>query len=403
MKNLALYWQILIAFALSVLYGLFFSEHVHLVAWMGDIFIKALKMIIIPLIFTSIISGIANVGSGDNLGRLGFKTIAYYLSTSTAALFTGLVIVNIFKPGVGADLGFANQVEGLGVAKESFGSTLMNIVPDNLFVAMVESQMLSIIFFAILMGFFITKTKEKSQKILLGFFDSLFELIMKITLFVIRFTPYGIFGIVAKQIAENNDLGELFSRLGLFMLVVILALFIHAFIVLPIVLKTIGRVSPIKHFNAMRTPLITAFSTSSSNATLPLTMNAVKKNSGVSTKISSFTLPLGATVNMDGTALYELVAAMFIAQAYGIELTFTEQIIGVLTGLLASIGAAGIPMAGLVMISVVLSAMGLPLEGVGLILAVDRLLDMFRTTVNVWSDSCGAVIIAKSEGEKLNV
>ena len=403
MKKLALYWQILIAFALSVLYGLFFSEHVHLVAWMGDIFIKALKMIIIPLIFTSIISGIANVGSGDNLGRLGFKTIAYYLSTSTAALFTGLVIVNIFKPGVGADLGFANQVEGLGVAKESFGSTLMNIVPDNLFVAMVENQMLSIIFFAILMGFFISKTKEKSQKILLGFFDSLFELIMKITLFVIRFTPYGIFGIVAKQIAENNDLGELFSRLGLFMLVVILALFIHAFIVLPIVLKTIGRVSPIKHFNAMRTPLITAFSTSSSNATLPLTMNAVKKNSGVSTKISSFTLPLGATVNMDGTALYELVAAMFIAQAYGIELTFTEQIIGVLTGLLASIGAAGIPMAGLVMISVVLSAMGLPLEGVGLILAVDRLLDMFRTTVNVWSDSCGAVIIAKSEGEKLNV
>ena len=403
MKNLALYWQILIAFALSVLYGLFFSEHVHLVAWMGDIFIKALKMIIIPLIFTSIISGIANVGSGDNLGRLGFKTIAYYLSTSIAALFSGLVIVNIFKPGVGADLGFANQVEGLGVAKESFGSTLMNIVPDNLFVAMVENQMLSIIFFAILMGFFITKTKEKSQKILLGFFDSLFELIMKITLFVIRFTPYGIFGIVAKQIAENNDLGELFSRLGLFMLVVILALFIHAFIVLPIVLKTIGRVSPIKHFNAMRTPLITAFSTSSSNATLPLTMNAVKKNSGVSTKISSFTLPLGATVNMDGTALYELVAAMFIAQAYGIELTFTEQIIGVLTGLLASIGAAGIPMAGLVMISVVLSAMGLPLEGVGLILAVDRLLDMFRTTVNVWSDSCGAVIIAKSEGEKLNV
>jgi len=403
MKKLALYWQILIAFALSVLYGLFFSEHVHLVAWMGDIFIKALKMIIIPLIFTSIISGIANVGSGDNLGRLGFKTIGYYLSTSTAALFTGLVIVNIFKPGVGADLGFANQVEGLGVAKESFGSTLMNIVPDNLFVAMVENQMLSIIFFAILMGFFITKTKEKSQKILLGFFDSLFELIMKITLFVIRFTPYGIFGIVAKQIAENNDLGELFSRLGLFMLVVILGLFIHAFIVLPIVLKTIGRVSPIKHFNAMRTPLITAFSTSSSNATLPLTMNAVKKNSGVSTKISSFTLPLGATVNMDGTALYELVAAMFIAQAYGIELTFTEQIIGVLTGLLASIGAAGIPMAGLVMISVVLSAMGLPLEGVGLILAVDRILDMFRTTVNVWSDSCGAVIIAKSEGEKLKL
>ena len=182
-----------------------------------------------------------------------------------------------------------------------------------------------------------------------------------------------------------------------------MGLSIHAIIVLPLMLKFIGKVNPIKHFIAMRTPLITAFSTSSSNATLPLTMEAIEHKSGVSNSITSFTLPLGATVNMDGTALYELVAAMFIAQAYGIDMSITQQIIIVITGLLASIGAAGIPMAGLVMISVILTAVGLPLEGIGLILAVDRILDMFRTSVNVWSDSCGAVIIAKSEGEELKV
>lgn len=403
MKKIALHWQILIAFALAIVYGLIFREQVHLVSWMGDLFLKGLKMIIIPLIFSSIISGVANIGDAENLGRLGVKTFGYYLTTSTIALLTGLLFVNIFKPGVGADLGFAEEVEGLSVAKESFGDTLMNIVPENIFQAMVDNQMLSIIFFAILIGFFITKTPTKSKVVLTDFFNASFDVVMKVTMFVIKFTPLGIFGIVAKQVAENDNLSELFSRLGLYMLVVLIALAVHAFIMLPLLLKTFGKVNPIKHFKAMRTPLLTAFSTSSSNATLPLTMEAIENNSGVSNKITSFTLPLGATVNMDGTALYELVAAMFIAQAYGIELTFTEQIIGVLTGLLASIGAAGIPMAGLVMISVVLSAMGIPLEGIGLILAVDRILDMFRTAVNVWSDSCGAVIVSKSEGETLKV
>ncbi len=403
MKKIALYWQILIAFALAIIYGILFKEHIHLVAWMGDLFLKGLKMIIIPLILSSIISGVANIGDAQNLGRLGAKTFAYYITTSIIALLSGLFFVNLFKPGVGADLGFAEEVSGLASAKESFGDTLLNIVPENIFQAMVENQMLSIIFFAILIGFFITKTSQKHKTILTDFFNSCFEVIMKVTLFIIKFTPLGIFGIVAKQVAENENLGELFARLGLYMLVVLIALFVHAFIVLPILVKGIGKANPIKHFKAMRTPLITAFSTSSSNATLPLTMEAVENKSGVSNSITSFTLPLGATVNMDGTALYELVAAMFIAQAYGIELTFTEQLIGVLTGLLASIGAAGIPMAGLVMISVVLSAMGIPLEGIGLILAVDRILDMFRTAVNVWSDSCGAVIVAKSEGEELKV
>jgi Na+/H+-dicarboxylate symporter len=403
MKKLALYWQILIAFVLAIIFGFFFKEHVIYVSWMGDLFLKGLKMIIIPLILTSIISGVANIGDANNLGRLGLKTFAYYLITSILALLTGLVLVNIFKPGVGADLGFQKSIDGLDIAKESFGDTLINIIPENVFQAMADNKMLSVIFFAILFGFFITRTSKKHKSILSDFFNSLFDVMMQLTLFIIKFTPIGIFGIVTKVVAEQENLGDLVSRLGLYMLVVILALIIHAGVTLPLLLRVIGKANPIKHFKAMREALITAFSTSSSSATLPLTMEAIENKAGVSNGITSFTLPLGATINMDGTALYELVAAIFIAQAYGIELTFGQQMIVVITGLLASIGAAGIPMAGLVMISVVLSAVGLPLEGIGLILAVDRMLDMFRTTVNVWSDSCGAVIIAKSEGEMLKV
>jgi len=235
------------------------------------------------------------------------------------------------------------------------------------------------------------------------FFNSLFDIMMKITMWIIRFTPIGVFGIVAKVIADQDDLLGLAARMGLYMLTVMLGLSFHAFITLPLLTRFLGKVNPIKHFKAVTTPLLTAFSTSSSGATLPLTMTAVEQNDGVSNKVSSFTLPLGATVNMDGTALYELVVAVFIAQAYGIDLSFGEQMIMVWTALLASIGAAAIPMAGMVMITVVLTVAGLPLEGIGLVLAVDRILDMFRTSVNVWSDTCGAVIIAKSEGEKLKV
>jgi Na+/H+-dicarboxylate symporter len=304
---------------------------------------------------------------------------------------------------VGADLGLQKTVDEVAVAQQSFGSTLMNIIPENIIEAMVQNQMLSIIFFALLFGFFITRTSDKTNTILSDFFSAFFEVMMKITMFIIQFTPLGIFGIVAKVVAEQDNLLELFSTMGQYMFVVILALAVHSIIILPLIIKLIGKSNPWLHFKAMREALITAFSTSSSSATLPLTLDAVENRSGVSNKVTSFTLPLGATINMDGTALYELVVAIFIAQAYGIELSLGQQIIVVLTGLLASIGAAGIPMAGLVMISVVLTAVGLPLEGIGLILSVDRILDMFRTTVNVWSDSCGAVIIAKSEGETLKI
>ena len=407
LKKIALHWQILIALIIAIFYGILFTEHVHLIVWMGELFLRALKMIIVPLLLTSIISGVANIGSGENLGRIGLKTFSYYIMTSFLAILVGLVLVNIFKPGVGADLGFVKEVEGLSATSGSFGNTLINIIPSNLFEAFTEGKMLSIIFFSLLFGYFITKVDDRSQAVLTNFFNSAFEVMMKLTMFIIKFTPLGILGLVAGIVAEQagdvDSLLSIFGRLGIYMITVLLALIIHGTITLPLILKFVGRVNPIQHFKSMRTPLLTAFSTSSSGATLPLTMEAVEHNSGVSNKITSFTLPLGATINMDGTALYECVAAIFIAQAYGVELSVIQQVIVVLTSLLASIGAASIPMAGLVMMTIILTAVGLPLEGIGLILAVDRLLDMSRTMINVWSDSCGAVVIAKSEGEILNV
>ena len=381
----------------------YYNRHIDAVSWMGVIFLRALKMIIIPLILSSLISGVTNIGSGENLGRLGFKTISYYIVTSTFAIITGLFFVNTIRPGIGADLNFSQNVEGLVDSQRSLGQTLIEIVPTNIFQSFNNNSMLSIIFFAVIFGFFITRVGISHREVLKKAFNAIFEVMMQITLFVIKFTPLGVFGIVAKVIADQDDLANLGTRMGLYMGTVILALLIHFFLTLPLLVKVVGKARPFRHMVNMSTPLLTAFSTSSSGATLPLTMKAVELNSGVSNKISSFTLPLGATINMDGTALYECVAAMFIAQAYGIDLTFVQQIIIVITALLASIGAAAIPMAGLVMITVILTAVGLPLEGVGLILAVDRILDMFRTATNVWSDSCGAVIIAKSEGEKLSV
>ncbi|MFZ1291988.1 MAG: dicarboxylate/amino acid:cation symporter [Melioribacteraceae bacterium] len=407
MKKIALHWQIFIALIFAVIYGIYFTEYVYLVEWMGKIFLRALRMIIVPLLLTSIISGVANIGSGENLGRLGLKTFTYYISTSFLAILVGLFLVNILQPGVGAELGLAKEVEGLKSSTESLGDTLINIIPSNLFAAFTEGQMLSIIFFSLLFGFFTTKVEEKYMLNLTKFFNSAFEVMMKMTMFIIKFTPLGILGIVSGIIAEQagdvDTLLTMFGRVGIYMSAVLFGLIIHGAVTLPLILKFVGKVDPLKHFKSMRTPLLTAFSTSSSGATLPLTMEAVEHNSGVSNKITSFTLPLGATINMDGTALYECVATIFIAQAYGVELTFVQQIIIVFTSLLASIGAASVPMAGLVMMTIILTAVGLPLEGVGLILAVDRILDMCRTTINVWSDSCGAVIVAKSEGENLKV
>ena len=407
MLKLKLHWQILIAFILAIIIGILIPQHTGYVRWMGDLFLRALKMIIVPLVFSSIVSGVANLGGTSSLGRLGAKTILYYMVTSTFAILTGLLLVDFIKPGVGADLGFRMDVPELTSSTGSVGEIILRMIPTNIFDALVSADMLAIIFFAILFGFFIPRVQADYSEFMIKLFNAIFEVMMKLTSFIIKFAPLGILGIVAgivaDQAADKAKLLSMVQHLGIYMITVLAGLAIHFFITLPLILKFIGKSNPYLHFRAMSLPLITAFSTSSSSATLPLTIEAVENNSGVSNKISSFVLPLGATVNMDGTALYECVAAMFIAQAYGIELGFVQQMIVVFTALLASIGAAGIPMAGLVMMSVVLTAVGLPLEGVGLILAVDRILDMCRTVVNVFSDTCGAVTIAKSEGETLKV
>ncbi len=403
MLKIKLHWQILIALAFAFLFGIFLPGYVDDVKWMGDLFLRALNMIIVPLVLTSIVSGVANVGDAENLGKMGLKTLTYYITTSLAAILIGLTFVNLIQPGVGADLGLKQSVEHLSAANQNLGNILLRLIPTNIFQSLTSADMLAIIFFSFLVGYFITKISEQHKKPLINLFNAGFEVMMKITGLVIKFAPLGIFGLVAGVVAEQSNLLSLIQSLGMYMSSVLLGLIFHAFITLPLILRFIGKADPWKHAKAVATPLITAFSTSSSSATLPLTLDAIEHEAGVSNEVSSFVLPLGATVNMDGTALYECVAAMFIAQAYGIHLDFLHQFVVVFTALLASIGAAGIPMAGFVMLSVVLKSVGLPLEGVGLILAVDRILDMCRTTVNVWSDSCGAAVIAKTEGETLKV
>ena len=407
MKKVALHWQILIGIILGVLFGTFFGNGVEYIAWIGTFFLNALKMIIVPLIITSIITGVTSIGKGENLGRLGWKTLGYYLTTSLLAVLVGLTLVNIFQPGVGAELGFEDTPDKMLNNDFKWYSIFLSLVHPNLFDAFARNEMLSIITFSLVFGIFTLQAEKKYRDTLKGFFDAAFEVMMKVTLLVIKLTPYGVFAIVAKVVRdaiEQGSLADIVGRLGLYSLVVLLGLATHAFIVLPLLIRYVGKIkNPYKHLRNMATPLLNAFGTASSSATLPLTLEAVEHKSGVSNSITSFTIPLGATVNMDGTALYECVAAMFIAQAYGVDLSFGQQFLVVITALSASIGAAGIPGAGLVMMAVILNAVGLPLEGVGLILAVDRILDMCRTAVNVWSDSCGAVIIASSEGENITL
>ncbi len=402
--KIKLHWQILIALFLAVIFGFYVPQGIKYTSWMGVMFLTSLKMVIIPLILSSIISGVTSMGGGKSLGRLGAKTMLYYISTSTLAITTGLLLVNLIRPGVGTELGFTSDVVDLTEKAGSVKDVLMRIIPSNIFKSMADGDILPIILFAIIFGVFISKVESKYSNLLTSFFEGVFEVMMKMTMFIIKFTPLGVFGIVSLEVQKNaHQLGNLAGSMAIYMLTVLIALLLHAFVTLPLILRFIARANPVKHIKNMLTPLLTAFSTASSSATLPLTMEAVEHNSGVSNKISSFTLPLGATINMDGTALYECVAAMFIAQVYGIDLSIFEQAMIVVTALLASIGAAGIPMAGLVMLTVVLTAAGLPLEGIGLIIAVDLPLDMIRTTVNVWSDSCGAVTIARSEKEETNI
>lgn len=374
-----------------------FGPVTALAAFFSDIFLKLLRMVIVPLVMTSIVSGMVGIGAGQ-VGRLGLKTFGYYISTSLLAILTGLFIVNLVGPGTGADVSLHAEVARVEAAEGALSDVLRRMVPDNVFSAMAGGEILPLIFFCILLGLFITRLREEHREPLARLFKAGFEVMMKITRFVMLLAPVGVWGILTKIVAETGF--SAFKPLGLYALCVLAGLAVHAFVTLPLILRLVAKKRPLRLFRAQSPALMTAFSTASSSATLPLTMDCIENRAGVSNKTSSFVLPLGATINMDGTALYECVAVMFIAQAYGVELSMTQQMTVVVTALLASIGAAAIPMAGLVMMTIVLTAVGLPLEGVGLILAVDRPLDMCRTTVNVWSDSCGTAAIAVLEGEK---
>jgi len=366
---------------------------------LGSIFLKLLRMAIMPLIVTSIISGVISVGSRKNLGLLGLKTFSYYIISSLLAILTGQILVNVFKPGVGSVIQFEEAPTEISAMEQSLGDLIKNIIPENPFRALADFQVLPIIFFCIILGYFITQTRDPFREQLSNLFAGLFDAMMRMTRFVIWSAPIGVFGINAKIVATTGF--DAFKSLGFYFALVLIGLAIHGFFNLPLLMYLITRKSPLPHYKGMPPALVTAFSTCSTIVTLPLTMRAVTETSKVSKKIASFVLPIGATINMDGTALYECVAVIFIAQVYGFKLVFTQQLIIVVTALLASIGAASVPMSGLVMMSIILSAVGLPLEGVGVILAVDRILDMFRTMINVFSDSVGSVIIAKLEGEEV--
>ena len=415
--KIKLHWQILIALILGVLAGMITGSEgaflelrfITLYEFFGTLFLNALKMLIVPLIISSIIVGISGVGAQGALGRMGAKTLLYYLFTSTLAILIGLTLVNLVQPGIidGQPakfmLGLSADTESVmekvqGRGGDDIVSVFLRMVPPNIVKAASDGQMLGLIFFSLLFGYFMTRIEQDFAQTLRKFWYGVFEVMMRITELIMRFAPIGVFALVAKVVAVSGM--DAFIPLAAFFFTVLTALALHMLIVMPLVLRFLGGVNPMRQYRAMMPALLTAFSTSSSSATLPITLDCVEKNAGVSNRVTSFVLPLGATVNMDGTALYECVAAMFIAQAYGIELSFAQQFTVVMLALLTSIGVAGIPAASLVAITIILAAIGLPLEAIGLILAVDRLLDMCRTSVNVFSDSCGAVVIGRSEGEK---
>lgn len=369
--------------------------------WIGELFLRLLKMVTVPLIATSLVSAVAGLGGRGRVGGLFGATLLYYMATSVLAITTGLVLVNAIGPGVGAELpGAAREV--IGGEGESlagiFGGLVEKMVPTNPIASLANGDFLSIISFSILFGIFLGRTPGRAGETLVAFFDGAFEVMMALTQWVIRLAPVGVAAFMLSATVSQGI--EVFATLGWYLLTVFLALAVHAVIVLPLILKFVAQRDPWEYARALSPALLTAFSTASSNGTLPLTMSSVEQRAGMPRRVGAFVLPLGATINMDGTALYEAVAVLFIAQAMtGYELAFQDQLLVAITALLASVGAAGIPHAGLVMMAIVLQAVGLPLEAQGLILAVDRVLDMCRTSVNVWSDACGCAVVARFDRE----
>ncbi len=386
--------SIFVGMILGGVLGAFLGREIPLLALVADLFLAGLKMMIIPLVGSSMILGVASLGDVRKLGRMGGLTLVYYLGTTLAAAALGLVLVNLISPGVGVE---AAGVVGREVADYSFLDVLRGIVPPNLFAALTEGQMLPLIFFSLFFGGVLSTLGQRGVT-LISFFDGLFEVSIRMVRLIVATAPVGVFALVATRLGRAGGweafAGEL-EALGLYALTVIAGLLIHGAVTLPLVLALVGRRSPLAFLKEMLEPIIVSFSTASSSATLPVTMEALRKKAGVDSRVGNFVLPLGATVNMDGTALYEAIAAVFIAQSYGLDLTLPVQLVIVFTATLAAIGAAGIPQAGLVTMVMVLQTAGLPAEGIGMILAIDWFLDRCRTTVNVWGDAVGAATLER--------
>lgn len=363
----------------------------------GGLFLRLLQMVSVPLIIASLATGVLGLGVASQFGKMFSLTLGYYVLTSMLAILTGLMVTNLINPGLETEL-------RLDVAKAQVGSTsitetimgqIETMIPKNPFAAIADSSFLSIISFTILFCIFVLQVGGDTQTRFRRFAEDTFSVMMKLTTAIIKLAPYGVFLLMIYVTATQGL--AVFSALAWYMVAVVLGLGFHAFVTLPVLVYFFARRSPLSLIQAMMPSLLTAFSSASSSATLPLTLNNIEKRAGVSNRVSSFVLPLGSTINMDGTALYEAVAVLFIGQlAFGADFTFGQQVAVAVTALLASVGAAGIPHAGLVMMAIVLQAVNLPIEYQGIILAVDRVLDMFRTSVNVWSDCCGTTIVEKA-------
>jgi proton glutamate symport protein len=364
---------------------------------LGGLFLRLLRMVAVPLIVTSLITGVLGLGGAERLGKMFLFTLGYYVTTSLLAISTGLLMVNLIRPGL---RGFekvpeaGGEIAVSGNLAEILFAQLEAMIPANPVAALADSSFLSIISFSLLFAIFTLLVGGRPAEVLRQFFEAAFAVMMRMTLAIIKLCPAGVLFLMMYVTATQG--WDVFKSLAWYMLAVLCALAFHAMVTLPAIVWFVGRRSPYEFARAMSPALLTAFSSASSNGTLPLTLANVEQRAGVSNRVSSFVLPLGATINMDGTALYEAVAVLFIGQLYhGFNLPLSQQIIVAFTALLASIGAAGIPHAGLVMMVIILQAVGLPVEMQGIILAVDRVLDMCRTSVNVWSDACGCAVIAR--------
>lgn len=382
---------------LGVVSGFYISEFMLSIKFIGTIFLNALKMVVIPLIVASMIVGVTSLGDIRKLGKTTGKTLLYYFITTGFSVLIGIIVVNIFRPGDGIE-SFGGYIPELVQDSQgkSFIDVIVGMVPSNIIDAASQGKVLPLIVFSLLFGGVLTTIGDKGKPVI-QFFEGLNAAMMKFVNIILYFAPLGVFALIGSIVAENIDsLDEIVSGLGWYSLTVIIGLLIHALIILPLILKYLAKRKPMEYFANMGQALATAFTTASSTATLPVTIECVEEKNKVDERAASFVLPLGATINMDGTALYEAVAAMFIAQIYGIDLSIGSQVIIFLTATLASIGAAGIPHAGTVTMVLVLQAVGLPLEGIGLIWAIDWFLDRCRTTVNVWGDSIGAALIGET-------